>query len=186
MNIELVLGDTRRWLEQVVIGLRLCPFAAAPYYKGLVRLIATPACTEAELLDALAVECQTLAQSDSQDCETSLLVHPNALNDFAEYNQFLDAADGLISSLGLTGVLQVASFHPDYCFAGSEADDRANFTNRSPYPMLHLLREQSIEAVIDGGADSEAIVARNIELLRAMSDEALRRHFAPSPATPGF
>ncbi len=165
-HADQVLAQTREWLESMVLGLSLCPFAAAPYRSGRVRIVVSEADTEAGLLQALAEELQLLAATDAQETETSLLVHPAVLQDFEAYNQFLDAVDALIEDLDLDGVLQVASFHPDYRFADADADDPANGTNRSPFPMLHVLREDSIEAVLDAGADSQAISERNIALLR--------------------
>lgn len=136
---------TRRWVERVVIGLNLCPFARAPQAEGRVRYVLTDATTEIALVDVLRRELLTLAAVDPAQCETTLLIHPNVLGEFLAFNDFLDVADALLGELELEGVLQIASFHPDYQFADTAPDAIENCTNRSPYPTLHLLREASIE-----------------------------------------
>ena len=160
--------DTRdhvcRWLETVVIGLELCPFARSQWVNGRVRVSVSAAETEDALLADLQAEMALL--TDDESIETTLLVHPRVLTDFADFNQFLDMADLLIRELDLEGVYQVASFHPDYRFAGTEPGDVENCTNRSPYPMLHLLREESLEHAIARYPDPEGIPRRNIERLR--------------------
>lgn len=173
------LEDTRRWLERVVIGLNLCPFAKAPQAKGRVRFVESAATDADALLADLADELRALAAADPADVETTLLVHPRVLADFDDYNDFLDLADAALEALELDGVLQVASFHPDYRFADAAADDPANATNRSPHPMLHLLREDSLTAVLGDDEDaaaeaSERIVERNVALLRRLGAEGLR------------
>ncbi len=167
---------TRKWFETVVLGLNLCPFAGVPYRAGRVVFSTTDADTEAGLLEALHEAASRMSAADPLQLETLLLIHPAVLTDFDDYNQFLDLADGLLDSMGLLGVMQVASFHPDYRFAGASDDDPANLSNRSPYPMLHLLREQSISDVVDAGADTEAVVKRNINLLRSMPPGELQRY----------
>jgi hypothetical protein len=162
------IGATRLWLEQAVIGLNLCPFAKAVHVKGQIRWVESPARDAPALLDDLVAELRFLAAADPEKVDTTLLIHPHALNDFLDYNEFLDSADAAIQALGLSGVLQVASFHPDYRFEGSAPDDAANFTNRSPHPMLHLLREDSIARAVAGFPDTAAIYARNIETLRRL------------------
>ena len=166
------LEQTRLWFETEVLGLSLCPFAAAPYRAGRVRMVVCAATTETDLLHALAGELQRLVANEPAALETSLLIHPDVLQAFDDYNQFLDNADQLIEDLDLEGVIQVASFHPDYQFAGVDADDPGNATNQSPYPMLHLLREDSIQAVLDAGADSQAISERNVALLRVRHEQS--------------
>ena len=134
------IADTRRWLERAVIGLNLCPFAKAVVAKGQVRLVLSEARDEAALLEQLGEELLHLRDTPADDTDTTLIVHPHVLQDFLDYNDFLEAADGLVEELELDGVLQVASFHPQYQFADSAPDDVANCTNRSPWPTLHLLR----------------------------------------------
>jgi len=165
------VADTRRWLERAVIGLNLCPFAKAVYAKDQVRIVCSDATTPAALLAELGEELLQLRDTPAETTDTTLLVHPDVLQDFLDYNDFLDEADALVESLGLDGVLQVASFHPDYRFAGSDPDDVANCTNRSPYPTLHLLREASIDRAVEAFPDPDAIVERNIATLQALGRE---------------
>lgn len=165
---EPVIEATRRWLETVVIGLNLCPFAAVPWRQGRIRFRVSEANSEQQLALDLAEELIALQAADPADCETSLLIHPRVLGDFLDYNDFLDIADRLLEELELDGTLQIASFHPDYRFADSAPDDPANCTNRSPYPMLHLLREASIEAATARLPDPESIFERNIKTLQEL------------------
>lgn len=159
---------TRRWLEQAVIGLNLCPFAKAVHVKEQIRWVESPARDAQGLLDDLVRELQLLAAADPETVETTLLIHPHALNDFLDYNDFLDVADAAIEELGLAGLLQVASFHPNYQFAGTAPDDVENLSNRSPHPMLHLLREDSIDRAVANFPDAATIYERNIETLRRL------------------
>jgi len=165
---ETVIAATRHWLEQAVIGLNLCPYARMPYQDDRIRYVVNSATTPEALLQALARELQWLDAADEREAETTLLIHPQVLQDFLEYNDFLELADALLEELGLTGVLQVASFHPQYQFSGTDADDVSNCTNRSPYPMLHLLRESSITRAVDGHPDTTKIYEANIETLRRL------------------
>jgi hypothetical protein len=165
--------QTRAWVERVVIGLRLCPFAPAPALKGTIRYASSDATTPEALLEDLAVEMQRLVASSPEELETTLLVHPQVLQDFEDYNDFLAVAEELLGALGLEGELQIASFHPDYRFAGTEADDIGNATNRSPYPTLHLLREESIARAVDSFGDTSAISVSNIATLEALGHEGL-------------
>ncbi len=166
---------TRHWLEQVVIGLNLCPFAGLPWREGRVRFRLSTALNQQSLAQDLAEELLFLNDADPAECETTLLIHPRVLRDFLAYNDFLDLADRLLQDLELDGILQIASFHPRYQFADSEADDPANCTNRSPYPMLHLLREASIETVTAKLANPDLIYERNIETLRRLGMEGWRK-----------
>lgn len=163
-----VIEATRQWLEKIVIGLNLCPFAGPPWREGRIRFKVSEATSEQQLALELAEELLALQAADPADCETSLLIHPRVLGDFLDYNDFLDVADRLLEDLGLESILQIASFHPDYRFADSEPDDPANCTNRSPYPMLHLLREASIEAATARLPDPERIYERNIATMRQL------------------
>jgi uncharacterized protein len=162
------IDATRHWLEQAVIGLNLCPFAKAAHVKQQIRWVESPARDASGLLEDLVRELQVLAAADPEMVDTTLLIHPHALNDFLDYNKFLDVADAAIEELGLAGVLQVASFHPDYQFEGTGHDDVANLTNRSPHPMLHLLREDSIARAVAAFPDAAAIYERNIDTLRRL------------------
>lgn len=162
------IEDTRHWLERAVIGLNLCPFAKAVHVKEQIRWVESPAEDTEQLLEDLVRELRFLAAADPAEVETTLLIHPHVLADFLDYNDFLDAADAAVESLGLAGVLQVASFHPDYQFAGTEPGDVDNFSNRSPYPTLHLLREASIDAAVAAFPEAASIYERNIETLRRL------------------
>jgi len=170
--------ETRRFVERVVIGLGLCPFARAPWEAGRVGVVVSGARSEAALLGDLSGEIDRLLAAPPDALETTLLVHPHVLGDFETFNDFLDEADALLAERGLEGVLQVASFHPDYRFAGAPPDDPAHATNRSPWPMLHLLREASVGAAVDAHPDAEAIPARNVALLRELGAERVRELLA--------
>jgi hypothetical protein len=173
-SAERVIAKTREWLEKAVIGLKLCPFAATPYQRGQVRYRVSEQTTVAGLAEELAEELRYLGAADPNVCETSLLIHPRVLHDFLDYNDFLDRADATVESLGLTGELQIASFHPAYQFAGTAPDDIENYTNRSPYPMLHLLREASIERAAVTLERADEIAERNIATLRELGDAGWR------------
>src|SRR6185436_10796049 len=168
---EEVIAATRHWLEAAVIGLDLCPFAKAVHTQGLIRYAVSSAGTPEWLLADLLRELRTLAAADPAEIETTLLIHPAALTDFLDYNDFLDVADAAVEDLGLTGVLQIASFHPGYQFAGTDPDDIENYSNRSPHPMLHLLRESSIERAVAVFQDTGRIFEKNIETLRQLGLE---------------
>ena len=168
------IGATRRWLERAVIGLNLCPFAKAVHVRGQIRWVLSDATTPEALLETLGEELLWLRDASAEEVDTTLLIHPQVLTDFLDYNDFLETADALVESLGLDGVLQVASFHPDYQFAGSAPDDVENFTNRSPYPTLHLLREGSVSRAVEAFPDAEVIVERNVETLRKLGVDGWR------------
>ena len=160
-----VVVKTTRWLERAVIGLNLCPFAKSVHVKGQIRYAVCLAGTNKALLSALIGELQTLANADPNLIETTLLIHPNVLTDFFDYNDFLDVADAAIAELDLVGKIQIASFHPYYQFAGTRPDDSSNFTNRSPYPMLHLLREASVSKAVATFPEAAQIFEKNIATL---------------------
>ena len=162
------LAETIRWLERAVIGLNLCPFARAPHVQGKLRMRVSQARDTDALLDDLCGELQSLNALTPEECETGLLIHPFVLGDFLDYNDFLDVADAAVQTLGLEGEWQVASFHPQYQFADSVADDVENFSNRSPFPTLHLLREASVERAMEQMSDTDAIYRRNQETLRRL------------------
>jgi len=169
------IAATQYWLEQAVIGLNLCPFARAVHVKRQIRWVESPARDAQGLLEDLVRELRFLAAAEPAAVDTTLLIHPHALNDFLDYNDFLDLADAAIEEQGLGGVLQVASFHPDYRFEGTAPDDVGNLSNRSPYPMLHLLREDSITRAVAAFPDAETIYERNIETLRRLGAAGWRR-----------
>lgn len=162
------LADTVRWLERAVIGLNLCPFARAPQVQGKLRLRVSHARDTDTLLDDLCGELQSLNALTPQECETGLLIHPFVLGDFLDYNDFLDVADAAVETLGLEGMWQVASFHPRYQFADSTADAIENYSNRSPWPTLHLLREASVERAMASMTDTDSIYRHNLDTLRAL------------------
>jgi hypothetical protein len=181
---DIAAGDdpvaiTRRWLERAVIGLNLCPFAKAVVAKEQVRFVLSDATTPEALLAELGEELLRLRDTPAEQIDTTLLIHPQVLGDFLDYNDFLDDADGLVEALALDGVLQVASFHPDYQFAGSAPDDVENFTNRAPYPILHLLREDSVARAVAAFPDPDAIVERNIETLRGIGADGWKKLLDP-------
>ena len=160
--------ETRRFVERIVIGLGLCPFARVPWEADRVAVVVSHATGEAALLEDLAREVDRLVAMSPEALETTLLVHPCVLASFEAFNAFLDPVDALLAERGLKGVLQIASFHPDYRFAGAPEADPANATNRSPWPMLHLLREASITAAVEAHPGADAIPERNVELLRGL------------------
>lgn len=173
ISCEQALAQTLRWLERAVIGLNLCPFARAPHVGGRIRWVCSAATDTDGLAAELLAECERLSASPIEEIETTLLVHPLVLARFEDYLDFLAQAEGLLAALGYAGELQIASFHPDYRFEGSDADAVENHSNRSPWPMLHLLREASISRIVDGGADLEAIPERNQQRLRGLGLDAL-------------
>jgi len=169
------LITTRRWLERAVIGLNLCPFAKAVYVKQQVRFVLSDAELPEDLLEELAEELLRLRETPANEIDTTLLVHPRVLTDFLDYNDFLDRVDALIEALDLDGELQVASFHPDYRFADSEADDPGNCTNRAPYPTLHLLREASLDKAVAAYPDADVIVERNLDTMARLGLDGYRK-----------
>ncbi|MFM9917799.1 MAG: DUF1415 domain-containing protein [Rhizobacter sp.] len=161
-------AETLAWVDRAVIGLNLCPFARAVRVKGQIRCVVSDATDSGMLLQVLCVEAQRLLDTDPTHCETTLLVHPKVLTDFGDYNDFLDIAEAALGELGCDGVLQLASFHPAYQFAGTEPEDVTNATNRSPYPTLHLLREESIDRAVQAFPEAEAIYEANIETMESL------------------
>ena len=167
----LVEAGVRRWLERAVIGLNLCPFAKAVYVRDQVRIVVSDASTARALLEELGEEMALLRDTPAEQIDTTLLVHPQVLGDFLDYNDFLDDADALVEAMDLDGVLQVASFHPHYQFAGTEPGDVENLTNRAPFPILHLLREASVDRAVAAYAEPEAIIERNVATVRALGQD---------------
>ena len=170
-----IIEATRNWIATIVIGLDLCPFARRVFVDERIRY-AVSAATDSESLRAeLAAELRSLAAVPIDAVETAILIHPRTLTDFGDYCDFLAEADRLIKSLGLRGVIQIAGFHPDYRFADSAADAVENYTNRSPYPMLHLLREESVSKLSASSEELAEIPKRNIATLRGLGLEEARR-----------
>ena len=165
------LGETRAWVDRAVIGLNLCPFAKAVQTRNLIRYVVSEATDEESLLAELCDEMSRLAVTDAAEVDTTLLIHPQVLNDFLDYNDFLGIADDALEQLGFEGVLQVASFHPQFQFAGTDIDDVTNATNRSPYPTLHLLREDSVDRAVAAFPQAETIFEKNIRTLENLGAE---------------
>ena len=170
-----IVARTQLWLERAVIGLNLCPFAKSVFVKKQVRYALTAASSPDELLAELEHELTLLADTDPAQLDTTLLIHPLAMTDFLDFHFFLGEVDALIRNLGYEGIFQIASLHPQYEFAGSEPDDIANFTNRSPYPTLHLLRESSIDRAVAAFPEAEAIFERNIETMERLGHEGWKK-----------
>ncbi|HZV63331.1 MAG TPA: DUF1415 domain-containing protein [Telluria sp.] len=166
-----IIAATERWLERAVIGLNLCPFAKAVQVKQQVRYVVSDARTPEALLETLMDELQTLADADPEQIDTTLLIHPWVLSDFADYNEFLDVADAALEDMQLDGELQVASFHPQYQFADTHINDIGNYTNRAPYPILHLLREDSIERAVAAFPQAAEIFEKNIATMEELGHE---------------
>ena len=166
-----VTDHTRQWLVKAVIGLNLCPFAKAPHVKNLVRISVSQARHLDGFLEDLDRELQLLGDTPADELETTLLVHPTLFPDFDTFNQMLDIADAAVVDNGLEGIVQIAPFHPDFQFEGTDSDDIGNYTNRSPYPTLHLIREDSIAKAAQAFPDASAIFERNIALLEEMGHE---------------
>lgn len=172
MENKNIAGSVRRWVESLVVDLNLCPFAKRELVKNRIRFEVTDASTEEQLLIALHGELELLTKDSS--IETTLLIHPKVLQDFYDYNQFLNYADDLLNEMGLEGIYQVASFHPDYQFSDTALDAAENYTNRSPYPLLHILREASLERVLEATPDAAEIPIRNIALMNSLGQGKLK------------
>ena len=181
MNAPDNLGDscvievTRRWVAEFVVGLNLCPFARREVEGDTLRYVVSPATSPEELLVALLAELELLASDER--VETTLLIAPHTLQDFLDYNAFLGVCDALLEAQGHAGEFQVASFHPQYQFADTESEAPENYSNRSPWPMLHLLREASVERAVAAHPDIEAVPETNIAQLQAIGEEELRRRW---------
>ena len=172
---EDAIAATRAWLERAVIGLNLCPFAKSVHVKNQIRYAVSASQTPEELLADLVIELRTLQAADPSEIETTLLLHPRVLGAFLEYNDFLELAEAAVAGEGLEGEIQIASFHPQYQFAGTRPEDIENCSNRSPYPMLQLLREASIARAVAVFPDASQIFERNIETLRRLGHDGWRR-----------
>lgn len=165
---EIIISKTQEWLEKAVIGLNLCPFAKSVHVKKQIRYVVSSATTEEALLEELMTELRHLQDTSPELLDTTLLIHPYVLTDFLDYNDFLDAVDIATAEPEFNDEFQVASLHPQYQFAGTEIDDIENYTNRSPYPTLHLLREVSVDRAVDAFPDADRIPDANIETLKKL------------------
>jgi hypothetical protein len=172
LNESEIIEAVQHWVSSLVVDMNLCPFAGRELMRNRVRFTVTEAATEERLLMALQAELELLDNDAS--VETTLLIHPLVLGDFPDYNQFLNYADSLLEQMQREGIYQIASFHPDYQFEGTGPDDAENYTNRSPYPLLHLLREESLERAISSYPDVGAIPVRNIQLMNSMGQGKLK------------
>ncbi|MFS2136481.1 DUF1415 domain-containing protein [Duganella sp. Dugasp56] len=168
---DAVIAETVNWVEKAVIGLNLCPFAKAVHVKQQIRYVVCDADTPEALLEKLMEELEYLAEADPDKVDTTIIIHPNVLADFEDYNEFLDVADAALEDMDLDGILQVASFHPDYQFADTHKNDIENYTNRSPYPSLHLLREDSVERAVEAFPEAADIFEKNIDTLRTLGHD---------------
>ena len=168
---EQAIADTRRWLERAVVGLNLCPFAKAVMVKQQVHVAATPASDGAGILEDFGRELDAIVACSPQERDTTLLVIPEGMDDFLDFNDLVGRAERIVRKKGLEGVIQVASFHPHFVFAGAEEDDITNCTNRSPYPTLHLLREESIDRAVAAFPDAAAIYEKNMDVLRELGPQ---------------
>jgi hypothetical protein len=166
VDVLQVRAQTLGWLEQAVIGLNLCPFATSVYVNSQVRVVVSTAKHLDAFLDELDVELLLLCDTPVQEIETTLLVHPHLFPDFLVFNDFLNIVDDVVAEHELEGVLQVLPFHPEFLFGGEDETDMSHYTNRSPFPMLHLLREDSLSQAIDAHGDTDAIPERNKQVLR--------------------
>ena len=174
-NQEQVIKDTKHWISKFVIGLKLCPFAKKPFEEDLIRYVHLENTSTDSLLMKLSEELLFIVESSEKEVETTLIIHPNQLLDFEAYLDFVEAGNALIASMQLEGVIQIASFHPSYRFAGESENDAANYSNRSPYPMLHLLREETLTKAIDNHPDIDSVPEKNIALLREMGEAAIKK-----------
>ena len=171
MTNETIIAATQEWLEKAVIGLNLCPFAKAVHVRKQIRYVVSAATTEEALLAELMAELRYLQDTDPELVDTTLLIHPYVLTDFLDYNDFLDTVDIATAEPEFNDAFQVASLHPQYQFAGTELDDIENYTNRAPYPTLHLLREDSVDRAVAAFPDADQIPERNIEMLKKLGHE---------------
>ena len=171
MTDEQVLAQTRHWLEKAVIGLNLCPFAKAVYVKNQVRLVVSHARHADDLLEELDRELDLLVATPATEIDTTLLIHPTLFEDFLDFNDFLEIAEGVVDEHELDGVVQLASFHPKFQFDGTGPDDIGNYTNRAPFAMLHLLREESVERAVAAFPEAESLFEQNIATLEKLGAE---------------
>ncbi|UTZ37329.1 DUF1415 domain-containing protein [Vibrio campbellii] len=176
-DINAITEQVNQWLNDVVIGLNLCPFAAKPQRNKQIKIFVSEASQEEALLEDILLQLIELSNTEPEKLETTLVVVPNMLQDFWDYNFFIDWVEGLIKKQDWEGIFQVATFHPDYCFGGAEPEDDENLTNRSPYPVFHLIREESMEKVLKHYPDPESIPDTNIARVSALSEEERKKLF---------
>lgn len=176
-GINAITEQVDQWLNEVVIGLNLCPFAAKPQRNKQIKIFVSEASQEEALLEDILLQLIELSNTEPEKLETTLVVVPNMLKDFWDYNFFIDWVEGLIKQQDWEGIFQVATFHPDYCFGGAEPEDDENLTNRSPYPVFHLIREESMEKVLKHYPDPESIPDTNIARVSALSEEERQKLF---------
>ncbi|EKO3833100.1 DUF1415 domain-containing protein [Vibrio harveyi] len=176
-DINAITEQVDQWLNDVVIGLNLCPFAAKPQRNKQIKIFVSEASQEEALLEDILLQLIELSSTEPEKLETTLVVVPNMLQDFWDYNFFIDWVEGLIKQQDWEGIFQVATFHPDYCFGGAEPEDDENLTNRSPYPVFHLIREESMEKVLKHYPDPESIPDTNIARVSALSVEERKKLF---------
>lgn len=174
MQHQAVIAHTKRWVQEVVVRLNLCPFAKSVVASQTLRLHVSDASSPQDLAQDLLDELSLLANTPPQTIETSLLIHPHVLQNFLDYNDFLDVADAIVEEMGLQGTFQIASFHPQYRFADTPPQDPSHYTNRSPYPMLHILREDSITHAVSSYHDIDAVPQRNIQTLQNLGLDACK------------
>jgi len=172
MSNENIIQATQKWVETIVIGMNLCPFAKREVVKNRVRYTVAESTAQEQLLMDLKIELELLNNDSS--IETTLLIHPSILQDFYDYNDFLELADSLLIDMELEGIYQIASFHPNYQFGGTNFDDAENYTNRSPYQMLHLIREASLEKAVANYPDPEDIPERNINIMNELGADKMK------------
>lgn len=172
-----IVSSVETWLERAVIGLNLCPFARAVHVRKQIRYTVCTATEPDQLVQALTAELTYLHDCDPQVTDTTLLIHPWILEDFSDYNEFLDIADVILAGMGLEGDIQIASFHPHYQFSGTQRDDVSNYTNRAPYPILHLLREDNIDRAVASVPNTDDIYKRNIATLKTLGADGWNRLF---------
>ncbi|MGY0615898.1 DUF1415 domain-containing protein [Vibrio sp. FJH11] len=176
-DTNVISQQVDQWLNDVVIGLNLCPFAAKPQRNKQIKIFVSEATQEVALLEDILLQLIELSNTESEKLETTLVVVPNMLDDFWDYNLFIDWVEGLIKQQDWEGIFQVATFHPDYCFGGAEPEDDENLTNRSPYPIFHLIREESMEKMLKHYPDPESIPDTNIARVSALSEEERKKLF---------
>ncbi|WP_440879021.1 DUF1415 domain-containing protein [Vibrio natriegens] len=176
-DVNAITQQVDQWLNDVVIGLNLCPFAAKPQRNKQIKIFVSEASQEEALLEDILLQLIELSNTEPEKLETTLVVVPNMLDDFWDYNLFIDWVEGLIKQQNWEGIFQVATFHPDYCFGGAEPEDDENLTNRSPFPIFHLIREESMEKVLKHYPDPESIPDTNIARVSALSEEERKTLF---------
>ncbi|EGQ7781721.1 TPA: DUF1415 domain-containing protein [Vibrio parahaemolyticus] len=176
-DINAIRQQVEQWLNDVVIGLNLCPFAAKPQRNKQIKIFVSEATQEEALLEDILLQLIELSTTEPEKLETTLVVVPNMLQDFWDYNFCIDWVEGLIKQQDWEGIFQVATFHPDYCFGGAAPEDDENLTNRSPYPIFHLIREESMEKVLKHYPDPESIPDTNIARVSALSEEERKKLF---------